>query len=261
LTGVTRSPGTSEDVASTSPSVNPTAPPDAPVRPGPDPAGAPDGSSGSRVAVILVTLVALGLVSATVARVAADRSGSAGAADTVADLAGVVLDEPRPRPDFTLTDTEGRPFDFRAETEGRLTLLFFGYTSCPDICPIHLATLASTLDRSGMPQPLVVFVGVDPGRDTPEAVRAYLDRFDRRFIGLTGTAEELVRAQEAAAIPVAVVEPGVGEDDYLVGHASQVMAYTADDLGHVVYPFGVRQQDWAHDLPRLAAGLEGHGAR
>lgn len=216
-----------------------------------------------RVMVVLVPLLAALLVTAVLARVAADRSSPAGASHTLGgvELAGVVLGEPRPRPDFTLTDTEGRPFDFRAETQGKLTLLFFGYTSCPDMCPIHMATLAGALARSGMPRPVVVFVGIDPERDTPEAVRAFLDRFDRRFIGLTGTPEELVRAQAAAGIPAAVVVPGGDEDDYLVGHATQVMAYTADDLGHVVYPFGTRQHDWAHDLPLLATGFGTVGGR
>src|SRR5829696_8229321 len=64
---------------------------------------------------------------------------------------GAVLDPARPRPAFTLTDTEGRPYDFAAETQGRLTLLFFGYTSCPDVCPVHMATLSAALDQPGMP--------------------------------------------------------------------------------------------------------------
>ncbi len=166
---------------------------------------------------------------------------------------GTELGAPEPRPDFTLTDTDGEPFDFRAETEGRLTLLFFGYTSCPDVCPLHLSNLASVLDRPGMPQPTVVFVGVDRRRDTPEAIRTFLDRFDPRFIGLTGTEDELVAAQEAARVPVAIAEePSEPGGDYLVGHASQILAYTADDLAHVQYPFGVRQQDWEADLPLLA---------
>lgn len=168
-------------------------------------------------------------------------------------LNGTVLAEPQPRPDFTLTDTEGRPFDFGEETAGELTLLFFGYTSCPDVCPLHLANLGFALDRPGVPRPTVVFVGVDTKRDTPDAIRTFLDRFDSQFIGLTGTEEKLRIAQEAANVSVAITEePEKPGGDYLVGHSAQVIAYTADDQSHVVYPFGVRQEDWIEDLPVLA---------
>ncbi|QYG95769.1 SCO family protein (plasmid) [Iamia sp. SCSIO 61187] len=168
-------------------------------------------------------------------------------------LNGTMLGAPQPRPEFTLTDTDGRPYDFADETAGELTLLFFGYTSCPDVCPLHLSNLAFALERPGVPTPTVVFVGVDRQRDTPEAIRTFLDRFDPQFVGLTGTEEELRLAQEAANVSVAITEePEEPGGDYLVGHSAQVIAYTADDQSHVVYPFGVRQQDWIDDLPVLA---------
>lgn len=207
---------------------------------------------------VLVAVTAALLGAAVFLRVQADDRTMSGDADD-GPYAGTELPEPQPRPAFTLTDTEGRPFDFRAETGGRLTLLFFGYTSCPDICPLHLANLAFALDHPGVPRPVVVFVGVDRQRDTPEAIRTFLDRFDSRFIGLTGTEEQLRVAQEAAGVPAAIMEePEPGSDDYLVGHASQVLAYTAQDTSPVVYPFGVRQEDWIADLPLLARiGPEG----
>lgn len=198
--------------------------------------------------VVAVTVLLLGIAVALRAQDPSDAPADPG-------LNGTVLGAPEPRPDFTLTDTDGRPYDFAEETAGELTLLFFGYTSCPDVCPLHLANLAFALDRPGVPRPTVVFVGVDRRRDTPEAIRTFLDRFDPGFVGLTGTEEELRRAQEAAAVPVAIAEePEEPGGDYLVGHASQVIAYTPDDLSHVVYPFGVRQQDWIEDLPVLARG-------
>lgn len=175
-------------------------------------------------------------------------------------LYGRILDEPSPRPDFTLTTTEGEPFDFAAQTRGRMTLLFFGFTSCPDICPIHLATLADALDQSGVPRPIVVFVSVDPARDTPEVVREYLDRFDTDFIGLVGTLDDVAEAQRAAGVPESVIEPADDNGDYLVGHSAQILVYTSDDLAHVTYPFGVRQQHWAADLPRLE-GIDWADAR
>jgi protein SCO1/2 len=168
------------------------------------------------------------------------------------DLQGVLVDPAQPKPQFTLTDTAGDPYDFAAETEGKLTLLYFGYLNCPDICPVHLAQIAETFDR--IPDVArdaeVVFVSVDPGRDSPQEIRAFLDDFDERFVGLTGTLDELEAAQTAAGVPVAVF---VGEgDDYTVNHAAQVIAFAPDGLSHSVYPFGIRQSQWNNDLQVLA---------
>jgi protein SCO1/2 len=171
------------------------------------------------------------------------------------ELRGTILANPLPRPDFTLTTTRGEPFDFRRETGGRLTLLFFGYTSCPDICPMHMAHIAAVLRKltPDMARRIgVVMVTVDPERDTPEEFRRWLDTFDPSFIGLTGSAEALVAAQQALHMPPAVKQ-GEGPD-YLMGHAAYVVAFTPDDSAHVIYPSGTRQSDWAHDLPLLLSG-------
>ncbi len=169
--------------------------------------------------------------------------------------AGVELDRPRPKPGFVLRDTAGEPFDFRARTEGRLTLLFFGYTNCPDVCPVHMSNLAAVLQRLPAEisrQVAVVFVTTDPVRDTPERLAEWLGRIDPGFIALTGSPEAIRGAQEAAGVAPAVPDtasaPGGG---YAVGHAAQVLAYTPDGLGRFVYPAGTRQKDWAHDIPLL----------
>lgn len=168
------------------------------------------------------------------------------------DLQGVVIDPPQPKPTFTLTDTEGEPYEFASETDGKLTLLYFGYLNCPDICPVHLAQIAETFDS--IPDVArdaeVVFVSVDPDRDSPEGIREFLDNFDSRFVGLTGTREELDAAQTAAGVPTAVY---VGEgDNYTVDHAGWVIAYAPDGMSHSIYPFGVRQSEWNNDLALLA---------
>ena len=171
------------------------------------------------------------------------------------ELLGRVLAEPLERPDFTLTDTRGAPFDFRSETEGRLTLLFFGYTHCPDVCPLHMANIAAALDRIGWEardDVAVVFVTTDPARDTPERIRAWLDRFDRSFIGLRGDIETVNAIQTGLGLPPSVIGPG--DSHYDVGHAAQVLAFAPDGPARVAYPFGTRQSDWVHDLPRLLDG-------
>ena len=168
------------------------------------------------------------------------------------DLEGVELPEPTSKPSFTLTDTNGVSYDFAAETEGKLTLLYFGYTSCPDICPVHLAQIAETFDV--VPElgdgTAVVFVSIDPDRDSPDEIRAFLDNFDNHFIGLTGSPEELETAQKAAGVAVAFKE-GDG-DDYTMGHAGQVLAWAPDGMMYSQYPFGTRQSTWVNDLSILA---------
>ena len=167
------------------------------------------------------------------------------------ELQGEAIENPTEKPSFTLTDTSGESYDFAAETEGRLTLLYFGYLNCPDICPVHLAQIAEVFAR--MPdvarEAEVVFVSVDPGRDSPEEIREFLDNFDPRFVGLTGTEEELVTAQRAVGIPPAVT--GGEGADYTVDHAGWVIAYGPDGFNHAIYPFGTRQSQWDNDLQIL----------
>src|SRR5215467_3592343 len=103
---------------------------------------------------------------------------------------GGLVTPPLPKPAFVLTDTSGAPFDFRQKTDGYVTLLFFGYTYCPDQCPMHMANLGAALKK--LPpaiagQVKLVFVTTDPERDFPAVLRRWLDLFDPHFIGLTGT--------------------------------------------------------------------------
>jgi protein SCO1/2 len=185
--------------------------------------------------------------------------GPAGNAGQVADYRGSLLIQPIPKADFTLTDTDGQPFRFREATDGHVTLVFFGYTHCPDVCPIHMANIAAVLQDFPFElrqQFKVVFVTTDPARDTPERLREWLDNFDRSFIGLYGARDEVNVIQQALGLPASIIEE-TGDGDYLVGHSARVLAFTKDDLAHVAYPFGTRQSDWAHDLPKLAREIWG----
>jgi protein SCO1/2 len=171
-----------------------------------------------------------------------------------AGLAGPTVDPPIAKPDFVLRTTEGRPFDFRKETEGYIALLFFGYTHCPDICPVHLANIAAALSKAG-PEVnnaiKVVFVTTDPDRDTPQVMRHWLDKFDPRFIGLTGDSASIGAALRQLRMGAPTREQLPNDTTYYVGHSAIVLAFTRDNLAHVVYPFGVRQADWAKDLQLL----------
>ena len=166
---------------------------------------------------------------------------------------GTLVDPASPKPEFTLTDTSGQPYDFAARTKGQLTFLYFGYTNCPDVCPIHMATLAQALhDQSGVAA-TVVFVTTDPARDTPQRIRSWLDGFDTHFVGLTGTPDQLAAAQRAAGVGVAQADEPGKNGDYLVGHSTAIFAYTPDGLGHLQYPFGITESEWLADLPRITA--------
>jgi protein SCO1 len=157
---------------------------------------------------------------------------------------------PLPKPRFVLTDTSGAPFDFWNRTQRSVTLLFFGYTYCPDQCPMHMANIGAALKRlpSGMAdQVKLVFVTTDPAHDTPVQLRRWLDNFDKRFVGLTGTEAALAAVQKAAGVPLAYTEPG----SHSIAHANFVVVYTKDNLAHVIYPGGVSKEDWIHDLPLL----------
>ena len=169
---------------------------------------------------------------------------------------GGLVTPPLPKPRFVLTDTAGAPFDFWNNTLGSVTLLFFGYTNCPVECPVHMSSIGAALKR--VPSDIadrvkLVFVTTDPTRDTPVVLRRWLDSFDRRFVGLTGTEAALEAAQRATGVPLArKVEPLNG--NYSVAHANFVVAYTKDNLAHVIYPGGVSKDDWIHDLPLLIQG-------
>lgn len=167
---------------------------------------------------------------------------------------GAMIAHAMPRPSFTLTDTHGRPFDFRAQTDDTVTLLFFGYLNCPDVCPVHLTNIATVM--RGLPYDVtskvrVVFVTTDPARDTPEKLEAWLANFDPSFIGLRGTPAQVTAIEKSVDVAPAVAAAPDSAGSYEVGHAAQVLAFTRDDSAHVVYPFGTRQADWAHDLPLL----------
>jgi protein SCO1/2 len=213
----------------------------------------PGAAHQRNIGPLVIAVLAVGVLLAAGAFVAT-RSDQAADRD---DWAGTVLGIEQTKPQIALTDTAGDPFDLTDATDGQLTLLMFGYTNCPDICPISVATLASALDSM---DPAVagkvrlVFVTADPERDTPERLRAFLDQFDDRFIGLTGTLDELDAAQDAANVPIAVRDEPDEDGSYAVGHATQMIAYQSDGVARIVYPFGTRESDWVRDLPRLVAG-------
>ena len=165
------------------------------------------------------------------------------------------MPEPFPvKPDFTLTDTAGRPYSFAQATRGKLTYLFFGYTHCPDACPATMSYIRYALSTQPKPiqkQVAVVFVTVDPARDTQPVLRRWLNHYSKGFVGLTGSLVQIGEVEHLAGVPTAILQKKKGVASYQVEHSSVLFVYSPDDRSHVVYATGFKPQDYAHDLPLL----------
>jgi protein SCO1 len=203
------------------------------------------------LAVAALTLTACG------ASPSDDANGPVAQVSASATSAAVVLDQPFSKPNLVLTDSQGKPFDLVKETAGRPTLLYFGYTHCPDVCPTTMAAIAdakSKLPAAERAALRVVFVSTDPTRDTPKRLAAWLGAQDPSFIGLTG---KFAAIQAAARSLGVMVEKPVKEKDgsYSVEHGAEVFAFSPkDDKAHFLYTAGVSAAQFQKDLPALIKG-------
>ena len=165
---------------------------------------------------------------------------------------GFGLLPPQPRPSFTLTDTSGKSYAFGRATAGKPTLLYFGYTHCPDVCPTTMADIGQalrTVPSDIQRRTQVVFVTTDVKRDTGPVLAAWLAHFDtdlpNRFVGLTGTQAQIDAAQAAARVQLA--------EDEGQQHAAEVLLYGSDDYARVQYLQSTNEADQIrHDLPLVA---------
>lgn len=212
-------------------------------------------------------IVAAGLVVATATACAGSGSGSGNHPDGGRPAAKVVLhgaqpETSQPRPEFTLVDTAGHTYDFSAQTRGKVTLLYFGYTHCPDECPTSMADVAAAL-RSVPPavaaQVTVVFATTDPWRDSAAVLRRWLDKFrpPQPYVGLTGKPGQIAGAETALGMPISAREaprPGQKPGQYSVSHFAAVIVYGRDDRLATLYPSGVVPADIAADLKVLVKG-------
>lgn len=167
-------------------------------------------------------------------------------------LRGTAYTEPYPpAPEFELARTGG---SFRlADTRGNIVLLFFGYTSCPDICPTTMAELKTALERVGEKDAeniKVIFVTVDPERDTPERVQEYVNHFDSDFIGLSGSEAQLAPVWNAYGVFREIVE-GTSAAGYLVNHTARVTLIDQGGNLRVSYGFDTPVENIVHDLQLL----------
>lgn len=136
---------------------------------------------------------------------------------------GTMLEPPRPLPSFSLLDHHGDPFTHE-RLQDHWTFMFFGFANCPDVCPMTLRTLSQISESlSDLPQPqqpAVVFVSVDPKRDTPESLAKYVQFFHSSFVGVTGAQAELDRFTREMGVPVAITPLENG--GYTVDHSGAI---------------------------------------
>lgn len=139
-------------------------------------------------------------------------------------IAGIFLEPPRPVEDFTLIDQEGQPLT-RERWGGQWTFLYFGYTFCPDVCPLTLLELSKMqkiLARENLDQNnTYLFISVDPARDTPERLGKYVPYFNPKFQGATGTPEQLAGLAKQFGVYYKI--PDAPEGNYTVDHSSTVL--------------------------------------
>lgn len=200
----------------------------------------------SRV-LVLVPLLALALTGCGSANTSAPK------AEVAASYQGALLSKPIALPQTSLTATDGSGFDFASTEAGTLRLVFFGFTHCQDTCPTTMSDLAAALRK--VPNDVraktrVVFVSTDPKRDTLPVIRAWLDRFDKTFIGVTGTAPQVATAAKAMGVPL-LPEEKLPSGGYDVPHGAQVIAFTPDNQAHLIWLGGTQVKQYRSDIVKL----------
>lgn len=180
----------------------------------------------------------------------------AGCADPAAPTPDYYLElpgDPMAAPDYEFHTVDGEPWSFTETADGKLTLLYFGYTSCPDVCPTTMADIADALTRIGEDAERidVVMVSTDPERDTDEQLGTWLHGFDPEFEGVRGPVDDVVLAARAYGIPVEA--PEVSEGDYLVSHGGRIAVLQGGGAAIGFFDEGVSGEQMSALLPDLLA--------
>ncbi|MEV0121773.1 SCO family protein [Streptomyces sp. NPDC050703] len=177
--------------------------------------------------------------------------------ETDSGQAATVLDKPFEKPDLVLKDTHGKKYDLREETKGKPTLIYFGYTHCPDVCPLtmnNIAVAKKALPKTDQDKLKVVFVTTDPERDTSAELGKWLKGVDADFTGLTG---DFATIQAGARQLGISIDPSKKDKNGKIVsmHGTQVIAFSPKtDGGYVLYNESATAADYTKDLPKLLKG-------
>ena len=174
--------------------------------------------------------------------------GAAPAAEVDALKAGV-FNPPREAPDFSVRGSDGAALTLR-RYRGKVVVLGFGYTSCPNVCPVTLAVLAQAHRKLGAlgSQVQVIYLTVDPERDSAERLKAYLASFDPTFVGGTDTTLQMAAVRKSYGV---TAEKHATGTDYAVAHSSFVYLITREGKLQALMPFGHTADDYVHDISVL----------
>lgn len=199
------------------------------------------------IRLIMVFAFCLSVVS----NVAAESTATKSTETKSTALKSGVFDPPRMAPDFSLPSSRDNQFTL-SEQRGKLLVLGFGFTNCPNVCPMTLANLAQVYKNLGAlaGQVQVVYMTVDPERDTPARLREYLTNFNSHFVGVTGSADELAAVRQAYGI-IAKKEVHKNGGNYEVHHSSYIYLIDRDGLLRALVPFGKSADDITHDIKIL----------
>ncbi|MEU6603854.1 SCO family protein [Streptomyces shenzhenensis] len=210
------------------------------------------------------TFAAAGLLAAATLTLSACGSGDDGTSpiavvseESGSAEAATLLDKPFEKPDLVLTDTHGKKYDLRAETKGRPTLVYFGYTHCPDVCPLtmnNIAVAKKALPKAEQDELRVVFVTTDPDRDTSAELGKWLKGIDPQFIGLTGDFPTIQAG--ARSLGISIEPTSKDKNGKLVSmHGTQVVAFSPKtDGGYLLYGEDATVDDYTKDLPEIVKG-------
>ncbi len=160
---------------------------------------------------------------------------------------GMVMQSPQPAPDFTLMTHQGQPLRL-SDLRGRVVVLYFGYTFCPDVCPATLSEWAKVMRLLGdkADQVQLLMITVDPERDTPAKMADYVRHFDPRFIGLSGSVDEIARIATLYGIYYRKNEQE--GKDYLVDHTATQTVVDKDGYIKLIFPFSATSDEIFADL-------------
>ncbi len=168
----------------------------------------------------------------------------------------IVTPVDKPTTIFTASST-GKPFNMRTMTKGTVTLLYFGYTTCPDQCPLTMSNTAAALqmlpaaDRAKVK---VLFITVDPTHDSLARLRSWLGNFNPSFIGLRGSLAQIQSAAQQTGIPVGSAPEKGPDGTYAYAHGTEMLAYSTDNVAYESFFPSTPPANMAHDLALLVTG-------
>jgi protein SCO1 len=206
-------------------------------------------------AAALIAVTASGCASSSAATTASGNSNPGLVLINTSKYKGNII-SPVVKPAGTLTADDGKQYNIKAMTKGVVTLLYFGYTHCPNLCPLTMSNTSVAireLPKADQSKVRVLFVSVDPHRDTLARLRSWLGNYDPAFIGLRGTLKQVQAFEQQTGLPIGpVFSDGAGQVQ--LDHATEMFAYGTDNVAHEAFFPSTPPAAIANDLKLLVAG-------